>query len=488
MVQLKVLLTQLFKASMRRSLASQAKSRAGVLALFLIPLFLGIDHYLGRVDEAAHYLAMGEYDRANQLSFQVYMAWLCLPLLLLGGGLDSSSLQRLARLPLTQTQAFVVGLIDLLGSPFFYFLLAATLALYPLARVAPSGDAALLGFFLFCLACIATLLASSHGLALLNANAQLRRMIVLGPLAIVLIIAILALESHLPQRRFILATLEQPPIQDLSILALGTLVLSLIALRCFRALNKAIHNANATNGQQKPSILLKWLPLLPITNAHNLRLDLMHAIKTPETSLALIMAMGACAFLLDGKGGLAQGFVMAQQITIILATPMLSNLFGRDGNGLIRYQLMPLSGRQILLSKHLAILIPTVLILLPIWICAAIAIRPSILVAALLQSLTAFTLLAALGIHTSLSDPVPRTFAGNVRGFRSVLNNLILYGLTIGISLLPAISAWGDRDESNLLPLLIATPIALVLYLLSLHFGGKHFENHPLPPPTGFTS
>lgn len=316
-------------------------SNAGVLVLFGA---IGVFRYLQQLPAIAAQLARSETQKYETVLTIVFLVWM-LPVL--GESRRTISINALLHTPLSLRDLFVIRFVSIFISPVAWIVIAASLALaYPIARAA-NPAAGIVALFLFLLFSLAISLTIVH----LLSNSTTRKWLV----ATVIVLSAVMISgaglpvglSWMPHRLAADATVAAKQFGSLTALALMTLVSFALAMWTF---NVTLEPAQTRRSQR---LILFPLVTLPGRFGGLLKKDLKYLIRLLDLYLALPVVVLLSIYLVSAPGPSAPVF---RVVLVFLFLPLLSipsNCFGLDSpSGLDRYTLLPLTGREILLTKN----------------------------------------------------------------------------------------------------------------------------------------
>jgi hypothetical protein len=442
----------------------------------------------------------------------VLIGWLILPVLVhsIAGGGTGLILRRLVQFPLSCVQLFAVGALGSLAQPVYWVLVLASLvALVPLA-LAPHPILGLMAGVLYVIA--AAMISWAPNLALSAVMSSRRGREVALALTAVLIFGIYPLMSGdfehdrgrltytIMARQFLLLDVEQETglfvtlnqwlpaawvagaargdgpgwrLLGLAVTAIAGFGLSVMSLR--RLLAQPAEGLGGVRTRQRTMTGLPGVPPeLGVTAVKELR----YLLRTLDAMLGFTFGLIAAAWILLRPEQAPKVLVFCLPIIVLNEMVMPLNVFGLDGTAVDRYRLLPLSGRQVLLSKNLAFLLVVLAeIALPI---AAGLWRVGIMftAAALCAALAVVLLMISWGNQTSVRSPTPRAFFNfdskeQAGGILSMIGTTLLWLLPLLVGLVAReIGGQSGLVAGEFLLLLVAGAV----YLRTLPNAGNEFD------------
>jgi len=324
-------------------------NNAGVWLLFG---GIGIVRYLQQLPGVASQIARGETKRFEALLLAVFLVWM-FPVM--GETWRSISSRSLLHTPLTSTHLYFLRLCSVFVSPASWVVGACSLALvYPIAKAAHplAGLAALLLFVLFSFAMSLTI---AHALT----SAYVRK-ILLG--AVIVVSALLGAFWFASGKAMTWSFAWWPnqlvagaavtrnrlvPVAVLTLMTVATFGLS------FWSFIQGLESGGTRRSQR--FAVLRWVDF-PGRFRGLLKKDLRYFMRLLDVYFTLPVVILFIYYLVSTPEPSAAIFRVVVLILFLPCMSLADNLFGLDSpNGLDRYALFPLSGRDILLSKNLAL-------------------------------------------------------------------------------------------------------------------------------------
>jgi hypothetical protein len=329
-----------------RGSGSMRASNAGPLVLLG---GLATIRYLQQLPLAATQLANGETTRYEALLGVVFLAWL-VPVM--GETRRSIASHDLLHFPFSASELFLIRVGSAFISPFSWIIVACSLALFYPVAMAPHPLTGILALLILVLLGLFTSLTITH----LLSSAFARTLILGALLAISAAAGFLWLEkgtgalvSLVPHHLAATAAVSSTPIRALAVLAATTLVIALLALRTF-SLTLQPHR-NLPSGSFSIFSLIQF----PGRFGGLLKKDLRYTSRLLDIYLALPIVLFFNMYLISDPFPSAIAFFVIVALLYLPCVSIALNCFGLEKpNGLDRYAVFPLSGREKLLSKNLA--------------------------------------------------------------------------------------------------------------------------------------
>ena len=311
---------------------------------------VGVFKYLQQLPVIARQLAHGETSRYETVLLLVFLAWL-LPAM--GESRRSISSRALLLFPFSSRELFLIRLGSVFISPVTWIIAAGSLALgFPVATAAypATGMAALVLFLLFALAMGLTF-------AHLLASAYMRRLSLLALLGLSAVVAAswFAQASVLPANfawwpnRLVADAAVASPLGSLAVLLVMTVGAFCLSLWTF--------TRSLQPGQTRRSQRFTVLGLIDFPGRLGglLKKDVRYFSRLLDVYIALPIVILFSSYLASAPDPSVTAFIAVLALLFLPGCSLAFNCLGFDGSsGFDRYTLLPLSGRDILLSKNLA--------------------------------------------------------------------------------------------------------------------------------------
>lgn len=438
----------------------------------------------------------------------LFCAWFFLPILAVGIEARGQAIspQRLRQFPLSMRRLFLAGVTGTLVQPIYWMLLfASLLALIPLAA-APRPLLGLPAGLLF----LCTSALFSWGVTLLGsavfASRRGREIAMLLMTAFMLgfiLIMNLDLESRDGAfyleglgRSWLLADLDGDAgllvrgrgwlpsawaveaalgrglwLAALAAVAAAAFTVSLLSLRF-----SLTHPPRMASGRRRLRGLGGLPGLSPAIGAMT-RKELSYLARTMDAMLGMALGLGGMIYLLAKDEPSPLVLLFGIPIILLVVTAMPMNCFGLDGRAVDRYRLLPLSGRDVLLSKNLAYFIVSAVQLLPLIVAGGLRFGWGPGLAAPCFAGSILILFVLWGNVVSVRVPAPREFFNfdskeQAGGVISQLYAMLIWGLPGLVVLLTAPLG----DLALFLGQLLLLALCLAVYRNRLGAAGRLFE------------
>jgi len=442
----------------------------------------------------------------------VLLGWLVLPILVssIAGGGPGVTVQRLVQFPLSSLQLFLVGALGSLLQPVYWVLVLASLvSLVPLALM-PRPFAGMAAGLVY----VAAAAVVSWGVGLFASavsSSRRGREIALTVVAI-LVFGIIPLSfGHLSHadgvfryrwldREFLILDLEARQgllvvVSDwmpaalvggcargeqvavrfamLVIALMAGLGLSVLSLR--RLLRHPAEGLGGTRTRRRGIAAPPGLPpALGVVTVKELR----YLRRTLDALLGFAFGAIAALWILLRPGDANKVLVLCLPVIALNEMVMPLNVFGLDGPAVDRYRLLPLSGRQVLLSKNLAFLGLVLAEITAPLVAGLWRLGAPFTLAAACAGLSACLLMIVWGNRTSIHAPARREFFNfdskeQAGGILSMLGVVALWLIPFAVGLAARRGGAGALLVGELALLLAAAGV----YALALPAAGRAFES-----------
>ncbi len=398
----------------------------------------------------------------------VLIGWLMLPILVhsIAGGGTGLVLQRLGQFPLSSVELFAVGALGSLAQPVYWVLMAASLVSLAPFALAPQPLLGLLAGGLYVLA--AAMVAWALHLAMSALMSSRRgREVALAVTAVLMFGSFPLMRGDfdheggrltytvmdrtyvlldVAQQSGLLATVdrwmpagwvgavaqdEEPGWRLLGLAAGGVAGFGLSILSLRRLLSQPAQGLGGVRTRQSTIVGLPGVsPQLGVTAVKELR----YLLRTLDAMLGFAIGLVAAGWMLWRPEAAPSVLAFCLPIIVLNEMVMPLNAFGLDGTAVDRYRLLPLSGRQVLLSKNLAfVLVVAAEIVLPVlaglWQAGIL-----FTLAAVCAAAGGVLLMMAWGNQVSVRSPAPRAFFNfdskeQAGGVLSMLGTTLMWGL-----------------------------------------------------------
>jgi hypothetical protein len=204
--------------------------------------------------------------------------------------------------------------------------------------------------------------------------------------------------SRLQRTALRVASIALSPVAWITAVLLCTLTSPATGLR-FLALAVAIQAVAAASSRMRdaaPQFTLRRLvPKFPGTLGGLIRKDLRQSLAVLDPWLALLLTLCGTGYRMFAIATDAEAFTVLALVIALTLSTYAQCLFGLDlGEGMERYRMLPLRGRQVLLAKDAAYLLLLFVLVAPL--------DP-------LAGMTAGLTALAVGHHASVMTPAPQT-------------------------------------------------------------------------------
>ena len=449
-----------------RRVMSARNLNAGNRAIILIFSVLASIRYSQSLSAAATDVAQGRSAKLSLLLWVIFLVWM-FPLAT--GARSLASMNRLLHLPLSLRELFIVRIITLLIPPYAWIIGAGSLAIcFPILRAQHplAGIAAALLFVFFSLF---TGLTIAH---LLRIRLWRRFFFVvimsLAALAFYLIQTrgregLLTADSAGPVSLVTNAALGSRPWLAVAELAMLTILASLAAFWSFR------QSLQVSAGGRTQRISL-FKVSLPGAAGGLAAKDFRYFRGLLDPYLGVLLAIFGSAYLVIAES-MSAGLFQVWLLSVIVPSSALAfNLFGLDDRaGMERLRLMPLSGKAILLGKHLAFMTIVALQIMPMLLLGLWRLGVAMTTIALLEAISMITMFLAWGNWPSINHPFKMHF------FQfSSSNGLVLEAIaSLLIGGLPGVIAIylvHNEGVNAIWKIGIVLVICIAIYLTSTHY------------------
>jgi hypothetical protein len=443
----------------------------------------------------------------------ILIGWLMLPILVhsIAGSGTGVVLQRLGQFPLSNVELFAVGALGSLAQPVYWVLMVASVVSLVPFTLTPQPLLGFLAGTLYVLA--AAMIAWALHLAMSAVMASRRgREVALAVTAVLMFGSFPLMRGDFDQdggrltytvmdRTYVLLDVAQQsgllatvdrwmpagwvgavaqgegPGWRLLALATGSLAgfgLSILSLR--RLLTQPPQGVGGVRTRQSTIGGLPGVPpQLGVTAVKELR----YLLRTLDAMLGFTIGLIATGWMLWRPEAAPGVLVLCLPIIVLNEMVMPLNAFGLDGTAVDRYRLLPLSGRQILLSKNLAFaLVVAAEIVLPV-LAGLWQVGVLFTLAAVCAAAGGVLLMMAWGNQVSVRSPAPRAFFNfdskeQAGGILSMLGTTLMWGV-------PALVGFAGREFGGHAGLLAAEILFMLVtgtvYYTTLPSAGRAFDD-----------
>jgi hypothetical protein len=372
------------------------------------------------------------------------MGWLIIPVMVGSTTAEGRGVQptRMGQFPLGNGDLLAIGILGRLVQPVYWILAGTSLiALLPLLAVTRPTAGLIAGALFIVFSAMLAWSIELFGSALFSSRRG-REMMMLGVLLLSLpIIFIIMGEFNMPEGNitfsihdhswlllnaeaneglFTKARVVSPSVwvsgaADGSALVRGLLLLGLAAglscaLAMFSLRRVMLHPPGSLRTKNGAGRAIGNLGNLPAETGAMVIKELRYLTRTLDHLMGVGMGLIALVWILIRPEHLVYVLSLGAMNIVVNESAIPLNTFGLDGSGADRYRLLPLSGRQVMLTKNLAYFIIVGIHLAPLFI-GGLVLGEALLVACTMLATGAVCLLTAIGGNfTSVRSPAPRAF------------------------------------------------------------------------------
>lgn len=374
----------------------------------------------------------------------VLMGWLFVPVMVGATTAEGRGLQpvRMGQFPLRPGDLLLIGLMGRLVQPVYWILAATSLCVFlPLSAVARPWIGVAAGLLFVAFSALLAWSVELFGSALFSSRRG-REMMMLGVLLLMLPLAVVlnsdfdledgdltaALGGHSvlllnedaseglflqgrvvsPSRWVIQAAGGREPVVGFLLLAVVTAASAWLALASLRRV--MLHPPGSLRARKGATSAIGPLRGLPVTLGPLVIKEIRYLSRTLDHLMAVGLGIAALAWILLRPDHMRFVLPLAALNIVLNESAIPLNNFGLDGPGADRYRLVPLSGREVLLTKNLAYFFLVAIHLIPV-VLAGILKGGSVLALATVLATAAVCLVTAAGGNVvSIKSPSPRAF------------------------------------------------------------------------------
>lgn len=413
-----------------------------------------------------------QLEKGNTTRFEAFLlvAFLVWLLPVTGESRRSISARALLHLPLSTLQLYAIRVGSVLISPFSWAIVICSLILSYFVSAAPNSVAAVTTLWLFLLLGFLTSVAVTD----LFAHAVMRRLLLL-----VLILAtfigglswfgsIGSLNDFLPNRLAARVAISPSPWRQMLVIVLLIAVAFVISLVAF--------SKSLEGGETKRTGTFGLLTDLPGRFGGLIKKDVRYAFRLLDVYLVLPVLIVMDIYLVSNPEP-AASVVWASTIALLFPLMALAfNSFGLDSSlGMDRYRLLPLSGRQLLVTKNGSVSLIVILLFSLMWPLVVWKLGWSVAAVATLLIVLGLLGYFSFGNWMTVKQPYRMQFYRFASG-GSVVDALM--GLMLGS--LPCVIAifWlVQHGYAALWRVGLMVAIYVVIYILSLNRSARALEN-----------
>lgn len=436
-----------------RGATSLKRRNVGVLVVFG---GIVVARYLQQLPLIAKQLANGETSRYQALLLIVFLVWM-MPAL--AESRRSISSRGLLCFPLTTYELFAIRLGSVFFAPFTWIISALSLALvYPLSK-AENPVAGVLALLMFLLVGLFTGLSFAH----LLSNAFMRKVAFAAPLLLI------AGKGLLPHRLAATAAVSSTPFRSLAVLGTMMIVVVVISLWTFR------FTLQPRQDRRTQSSSIFSVIQIPGRLGGLIKKDLRYFSRLLDLYLALPFVVLFNMYLASNHAPSATAFWIIVPVLFLPCVTMVFNSFGLDDPlGIDRYSLLPLSGKEKLVSKNLAFATVMIVLFATILPLALWKMEAWVVLAGFVELVLVGLAYAAYGNCLSVKQPFKMQFYRFASGGSAVDAAMgMIFGSIPAIVLIYLL-----YRQSFIAPSIVALALIDVsLYVVSLRWAARVLEN-----------
>ncbi len=441
----------------------------------------------------------------------VLMSWLVIPIMVGTTTAEGRGLQpvRLGQYPLGLGDLQAVGMLGRLIQPVYWVLVGmSAVVLLPILRVAEPAAGLVAGLLFLLFSSLLAWSVELFGGALFSSRRG-REMMLLGALVLLLLVALLingdfevtdgVITFNLFDRSWLLldaeageglltrARLLSPAVwvsgaakgvavgRGLLLLSLAaglSAVLSVVSLR-----RVMLHPPSSLSGGRGAVRSIGPARGLPAAWGPLVIKELRYLTRTLDHLLGVVMGLAALTWIFIRPEHLPYVLPLAAVNIVYNESAIPLNIFGLDGPGADRYRLLPLTGRQVLLTKNLAYFALVGIHLIPLVVAGLLKGAWLLTLVTVLATAAISLVTAAGGNMASISAPAPRAFFNfdskeQAGGGLSLLLAALVWLMPIGVYFgLVWLGLWAVA-----LGMLLLVGIGWLIYRAWLDRGGQAFE------------
>lgn len=447
---------------------SVSAANQGILLLVLVLIVI---KYFQLLQVAAAKLTRGNARLLDSLLTGIFVA-LLFPLA--SGTHVGTASRRLLHLPLSHRKLFVMRLLSSLIPPSSWLIVVASLAIcYPLAY-APSPVAGIVAALLFMVMSWQIGVAAAHLLSISIWRRVLGSLIVIASLA-----AGVSFRNGISWRDFDSVNGLSPValVVDAALgihvwVALGGLgllavVTSFVAYRSFR------QSLETVDTRARTRKLFGWVRL-PGRLGGLIIKDFRYFRRLLDPYLGVLASLLCCFHLVFAEAPSADVARIIIVFIFLANSALAFNLFGLDDrSGLDRYALLPLTGRETLLSKNLAFAMLVGTQLVPILMLVTLRLGFAETAGEILEAIAVCAAYLAWGNWMSVSHPLKLQFFRFSSSGSALADNIggLIFGSVPGV-----VAIYALRNAGLPWVVLLVTLFSLAVYVLSVVQFGRRFE------------
>lgn len=447
---------------------SVSAANQGILLLVLVLIVI---KYFQLLYVAATNLTRGNARLLGSLLTGIFVA-LLFPLA--SGAYGGTSSRRLLHLPLSHQKLFIVRLLSLLIPPSSWLIVVASLAIcYPIAY-APNPAAGIVAALLFMVMSWQIGVGAAHLLSISIWRKFLGSLIVIASLAVGV-----SFRNGISWGEFDVVTGLSPValVVDAAVgkriwVALGGLgLLAIVASSvAFMSFRQSLVTVNTRPRARR--ILGSFR--LPGRLGGLIAKDLRYFRRLLDSYLGVLASVLGCFHLVAAEAPSADVARVLIVFIFFANSGLAFNLFGLDNrSGLDRYALLPLTGRETLLSKNLAFALLVGAQLAPILMLVALRLGFAEAMGEILEALAVCAAYLAWGNWMSVSHPLKLQFFRLSSSGSALADNIggLIFGSAPGV-----VAIYALRNAGVPWLVLVVTLFSLSIYVWSVVLFGRRFE------------
>ena len=439
--------------------------------IILLVLVLIVIKYLQLLQVAATNLTRGNGALLSSLLAGIFVA-LLFPLA--SGAHVGSASRRLFHLPLSHQKLFAVSLLSQLIPPSSWLIVVASLTIcYPLAH-APNPAAGIVAALQF------VVMSWQIGVAAANLLTISIWRRVLGSLIVIALLVVgISYRNGIswsdfdggtglsPSALVVNAALGKRVWVALGGLGLLAIIASLVAFWSFR------QTLETVNTRPRTRKIFGWFRL-PGRLGGLITKDLRYFRRLLDPYLGVLASVLCCFHLVLAEAPSADVARILIVVIFLANSALAFNLFGLDDrSGLARYALLPLTGRETLLSKNLAFAILVGAQLVPILTLVTLRLGLAETAGEILEAIALCAAYLTWGNWMSVSHPLKLQFYRFSSSGSALADNIggLIFGSAPGV-----VAIYALRNAGLPWIVLLVTLFSLSIYVWSVVQFGKRFE------------
>ena len=374
----------------------------------------------------------------------VMMGWLFVPIMVGSTTAEGRGIQptRMGQFPLGSFNLLLVGLLSRLVQPVYWILLGASLvSLLPLLAVANPVTGLIAGILLIVFSAMLAWSVELFSSAVFTSRRGREVMMVAVLLLMIPFFAIISGDFSLDEgdmtfslgHRTVLLFSEDgssglltqtrpysPAVwvsrvadgtnPNWGLLLLGAAAIFSSALSLFSLKRVMKHPPSSLSGKRGTSRAIGVPPGFSTTIGPLVVKELRYLTRTLDHLMGVGMGVAAFVWIMIRPDHLIYVLPLGAFNIVFNESAIPLNCFGLDASGADRYRLLPLSGRQVILTKNLAYFAVVAIHLAPLFLATLIKGAAMMTLCAVLGTTAACLMTAAGGNFASINSPAPRAF------------------------------------------------------------------------------